>query len=107
MLNKLKILEEHFFEMYPNGFDDEALKVMVKRHKADKLKEFTKCSFSKDMFAIPLQICEDAKKVISRSSLIFLFEKPKFKDAINSMSLEQKEIFSIGLYIKLKLDMRF
>ncbi len=96
-LEKLKIIEEHFFELYPKGFEDEGLAKIVKRHNVAKLTEFTQEAFAKEKFANTGQIVEDMVKIVSRSSLISLFEKPKFRDAVKAMSSERKDMLSIGL----------
>jgi len=96
-IKKLKIIEEHFFEMYPKGFEDEALAQIVKRHNVAKLTDFAHEAFAKENFDNPQQIVEDMIKVVSRSSLISLFEKPKFRDAVKAMGFERKEMLSIGL----------
>lgn len=96
-VDKLKIIEEHFFETYPKGFEDEGLAPIVKRHNVAKLTNFAHDVFAKDKFTNPQQIVEDMVKIVSRSSLISLFEKPKFRDAIKTMSSERKDMLSIGL----------
>jgi hypothetical protein len=96
-LKKLKIIEDHFFETYPKGFEDEGLAQIVKRHNVAKLTTFSQEVFAKEKFANPQQIVEDMTKIVSRSSLISLFEKPKFRDAIKAMSAERKDMLSIGL----------
>lgn len=97
-LKKLSIIEEHFFEIYPKGFDDEGLAKIVKRHNVAKLTAFSHEVFAKEKFSNSQQIVEDMVKIVSRSSLISLFEKPKFRDAVRSMSIERKDMLSIGLY---------
>ena len=96
-LEKLKIIEEHFFETYPKGFEDEALAPIVKRHNVAKLSAFTQECFGKEHFSNPHQIVENMIKVVSKSSMISLFEKPKFRDALKAMSSERKDMLSIGL----------
>jgi hypothetical protein len=96
-IEKLKIIEEYFFEIYPEGFEDIGLAAVVKRHNSAKLTVLAEEYFSKEKFAYPEQIVEDMVKVISKSSLISLFEKPKFRDAVKAMSLERKELLSISL----------
>jgi len=96
-LEKLKIIEEYFFKTYPKGFEDESLADIVKRHNVAKLTTFAQESFTKEQFIDSNQVVENMNKIISKSSLISLFEKPKFRDAIKSMSEERKDILSIGL----------
>ena len=92
-LKKLKEAEAYFFERYPEGFEDELLAPIIKRHNTVKIGERVR-----EMFAEPELICENFAKIISKSSLISLFEKPKVRDMVKAMSLEQKDMFSIGLY---------
>jgi hypothetical protein len=96
-LEKLKSIEEHFFESYPKGFEDEALAKIVKRHNVEKLTAFAQEAFTKEKFAFPSEIVDDMAKLVSKSSMISLFEKPKFRDAMKAMSSERKELLSIGL----------
>lgn len=96
-VNKLKIIEEHFFETYPKGFEDEGLALIVKRHNVVKLTKFAHEAFAKEKFTNPQKIVEDMVKIVSKSSLISLFEKPKFRDALKAMSSERKDMLSIGL----------
>ncbi len=96
-LEKLKIMEEHFFETYPKGFEDEYFVPMLKRHNVAKLSAFTQEVFSKEKFSYPEQIVENMTKVVSKSSMVSLFEKPRFRDAMLAMSLEKKDMLSIGL----------
>ena len=96
-IEKLKIIEEHFFEVYPKGFEDDGLAKIVKRHNVARVTEFAQEAFAKEKFLNPQQIVDDMVKVVSRSSLISLFDKPKFRDAIKAMSSERKDLLSIGL----------
>lgn len=96
-LKKLKIIEDHFFETYPKGFEDEGLAQIVKRHNVAKLTDFGQEAFAKENFSNPQQIIEDMTKLVSRSTMISLFEKPRFRDAVKAMSVERKELLSIGL----------
>ncbi|WP_072682645.1 hypothetical protein [Arcobacter sp. LA11] len=97
-LKKLKNAEELFFELYPKGFADELLQPIIKRHNIPKLSQTVQELFTKDSFGQPELICESFTKIVSRSSMISLFEKPKVRDMVKSMSIEQKDIFSISLY---------
>ena len=95
---KLEDLEENFFAIYPEGFNDEELVKLGKRHSVYKRSEEVHKAFSKENFTIPDQICQSFADIVSKSSLISYFEKPKVKKMITTMSSEQKDIMSIGLY---------
>ena len=96
-LKKLKEIEENFFEMHPAGFDDEYFAPLLKRHNVAKLSAFTQECFAKENFTNPQLVVENMTKVVSRSSMVSLFEKPRFRDAMLAMSSERKEMLSIGL----------
>jgi len=96
-LKKLKEIEENFFEMYPKGFDDAYFAPVLKRHNVAKLSAFTQECFSKENFSNPQLVVENMTKVVSKSSMISLFEKPRFRDAMLAMSSERKDMLSIGL----------
>ena len=96
-LKKLKEIEENFFEMYPTGFDDEYFAPLLKRHNVAKLSAFTQECFAKENFLNPQLVVENMTKVVSKSSMVSLFEKPRFRDAILAMSSERKEMLAIGL----------
>lgn len=55
-------------------------------------------AFSKEKFIIPNQICQSFSDIVSRSSLISYFDKPKVKKMISTMSSEQKDIMCIAFY---------
>jgi len=79
-LEKLKESEEIFFVRYPEGFDDEEMKKIAKKHKISKMKEMAREMFAEDRFSDTDAVMEDLIKIVSRSSLVSVFEKAKFKD---------------------------
>lgn len=105
-LQKLKELEEDFFEYYPKGFEDEEILKITKRFKSEKFTQEVHELFTKDNFAQAQIICDNFAKIVSKSPLISLFEKPKLKDAIKSMGLYQKDMLSIALYEMLYGDFK-
>ncbi|MFY9143291.1 hypothetical protein [Sulfuricurvum sp.] len=97
-LQKLKEAETSFLTFYPKGFEDEALLPIIKRHNTAKIGESVREMFSPDRFSRTEEIGENFAKIISKSSLISLFEKPKVRDMVKAMSMEQQDMFAIGLY---------
>lgn len=103
-LQKLKIAEESFFTFYPKGFEDEALLPIIKRHNTAKIGESVRELFAPEKFSRTEEIGESFAKIVSKSSLISLFEKPKVRDMVKQMSMEQQDMFAIGLYELLHAD---
>jgi len=97
-LEKLKIAEANFFAFYPKGFEDEALLAIIKRHNTEGIGKSVRELFAPERFRNPDEICESFAKIVSKSSLISLFEKPKVRDMIKSMSMDQRDMLSIALY---------
>lgn len=90
---KLRIAEAHFLQSYPGGFADPELESVLKKHRMDKMTEFAVEIFDKAAFEKPNAFLENMTKLVSRSSMVSMFEKPKFRDAINDMnSMEREEL---------------
>ena len=96
-LKKLKRAENEFFDRYPGGFDNPEMIAIRKKHKLDKMIEFTQDSFVKRNFKLPELIVENMIKVVTRSSLISVFEKPKLRDFARSLPSDIKKILTEGL----------
>lgn len=97
-IEKLKDMEALFLENYPRGFENEEILKVVKKFKSEKFSQEVNELFTKDNFSQPEIICESYTKVVSKSPLISLFEKPKLRDAIKSMSMYKKDMLSIAIY---------
>ncbi|WP_041956131.1 hypothetical protein [Sulfurospirillum arsenophilum] len=105
-LHKLQEAEAYFLELYPQGFEDVGLLPIIKRHNTAKLGEQVREMFAKENFTQPDIICENFAKIVSKSTLISLFEKPKVRDMIKSMRMERKDMLCIGLYEMLYGDQK-
>ena len=96
-LKKLKQAEEEFFNRYPGGFAHPEMIAIRKKHKLEKMVELTQDGFAKRNFKLPNLIIENMIKVITRSSLISVFEKPKFRDFARSLPSEDRKTLASGL----------
>ena len=96
-LKKLKQAEEEFFNRYPGGFAHPEMIAIRKKHKSEKMVELTQDGFAKRHFKLPNVIIENMIKVITRSSLISVFEKPKFRDFARSLPSEDRKTLASGL----------
>ena len=97
-LEKLKTAEAEFFALYPKGFDDEALQPLIRRHNTAKIGQQVRELFAEKNFVQPEEVCDNFAKIVSKSSLISLFEKPRVRDMVRQMSPEHKDMLSIALY---------
>ncbi|WP_333803077.1 hypothetical protein [Sulfurospirillum sp.] len=103
---KLTNAENYFLELYPEGFKDVGLLPIIKRHNTSKIGEQVRELFVKENFTQSEIICENFAKIVSKSTLISLFEKPKVRDMVKSMRMERRDMLSIGLYEMLYGDVK-
>jgi hypothetical protein len=97
-LDKLKQAEEAFLHRYPGGFNNpEIIVIRKKKHNVDKMIAFAMAHFAKGNFRFPDQIVQDMIKVVSLSSVISVFEKPRFRDFANTLSFGEKILLASGL----------
>ena len=98
---KLHQAEREFLDRYPDGFFHPEMQELGKKHKMDQMIELTQQSFAKTKFRNPREINENIIKIISRSSMISMFEKPKLKEMIKT--LNDKEIKALSNALKNQL----
>jgi hypothetical protein len=96
-IEKLKQIEADFFYRFPGGFDNPEMIAIRKKHKLDKMIETTQQVFVKRNFKLPDLVVENMVKIIIRSSLISVFEKPRFRDFAHSLSAESRQTLANGL----------
>lgn len=90
-IDKLKKAEMDFMTRYPGGFENPEMIEMGKKHKMQKLIDFAHKEFDTDALQDVETSAENMIKMVQRSSMVSVFEKPKFKDAVKSMTLDDKE----------------
>jgi len=94
---KLKDAEARFLAEYPEGFSDPRMLEIAKKHKVEQMNKLAQESFAIQEFKNPSKIVESMAKVVSRSSLVSVFEKPKFRDLTKALNSDEKERLSQGL----------
>lgn len=94
---KLKIAEARFMQRYPGGFNHPDMQAIGKKHRVDKMVALAQEEFAKSRFKNPETVAEAMVKIVSRSSLVSMFEKPRFRDSVRIMSNSEKELLTTGL----------
>lgn len=89
-ITKLKEAERAFFTEYPEGFNSPEMADISKKHKMDKLTAFAQESFQPAALEKIDEAAENMIKMVTRSTMVSLFEKPKFRDTVKSMNMEEK-----------------
>ena len=93
-LSKLKSAEANFLQMFPAGFEDEGLTEVRKRHNLIKMNLLALQVFQEENFLVADQFLKDLVKVISGSSMLSMFEKPRFRDMILSLNSSEKDLLT-------------
>jgi len=96
-LQKLDLAKRYFLDLYPQGFDDPQMEEIRKKHKPEKMRDMALELFKKEAFQNPDKFLEDLQKLISRSSMVSVFEKPRFRDFTRGLNGDEKEIFTKGM----------
>jgi hypothetical protein len=97
-LGKLKQAEGAFLHRYPGGFNNpEIMSIRRKKHNVDKMIAFAQECFAKRNFKLPDQIVQNMVKIVSRSSVISVFEKMRFREFVDTLFPEEKNLISNGL----------
>jgi hypothetical protein len=89
-LLKLKQAQEAFYSIHPQGFDGPEMIQMGRRHNMSKIVPFAQSAFTKENIKDVEETAENMIRLISRSSMVSLFEKPKFRDAVRGMDMMEK-----------------
>ena len=95
-LQKLREAESLFLLRYPGGFENEEMQKIGKKHNVGKLAEFAATALAKRNFGNQAKVLEDIVKIVSRSSMVSMFEKPKFRDYVNGLSRGDRETLAVG-----------
>ncbi len=95
-VRKLREAESLFLHRYPGGFQSEEMLAIGKKHNVGKLADFTREALSKKRFSKRAAVLDDIVKIVSRSSMVSMFEKPKFRDYVNGMNRDDREFLADG-----------
>lgn len=87
---KLKELESQFYAIYPNGFEDEKMNQRVKKNNFNKVSKFVKDVCSEDSLKRGTDAIDDIMRVVSRSSMVSVFEKMAFRDLVREFDSTEK-----------------
>lgn len=90
-LDKLKEAEATFLQVYPDGFADPAIEAIRKKHNVDQLVRFTQEHVTRANCNRPHFLADTLVKIVGRSSMISIFEKPRFRDFIRALDSDEKE----------------
>jgi hypothetical protein len=97
-LERLRRAEEAFLHRFPGGFKNpEIFATRVRKHKPDQMIALAQECFSPGNFRHPDLIVQNMAKLINRSSIISVFEKPKFRDFAHALPPKSRVRLAHGL----------
>jgi hypothetical protein len=97
-LETLKKAEKDFFDRYPGGFNHPDMVAIKKRHNMEKAITQAQELFTKEAITRPQEYADNMVKILTKSSMVSLFEKPKFRDFVKGLSIHEKEALALGLH---------
>lgn len=97
-INKLIRLESDFLLHYPLGFNSEEMIEIRKKHNLNKVSSYLKKVCSKENLKLGLSVYGDIIKVVSRSSMVSVFEKMKFRDLAKELDDIEKHFLLDSIY---------
>ena len=94
--DRLKQAEANFLQHYPGGFNDPELVAIGKKHNVQKMTSLCEEQLNEAAFAKVGPVLESLTKIVGRSSMVSMFEKPKFRDYVNSLNRNNRQDLAEG-----------
>ena len=96
-LSKLHEAEQSFLMRYPGGFADPEMQGIRKKHNVDKLVEFTQANLTRTSCLNPAHVSDTLIKIVSRSSMVSRFEKPPFRNFVETLDTDAREALAYAI----------
>lgn len=100
-LKRLKQAEAEFLARYPGGFNHPDMVTIGKKHNVGRMTEQAKELLNKKAFQKTGPVLDSLIKIVSRSSMVSMFEKPKFRDYVNGLDRDEREALAMGFQLLL------
>lgn len=97
-LEKLEQARDDFFERYPAGYEDPEMQAIIKKHRVAKMNAFARENFAPECFDEPEAVFRAIGKIVNQSSLVSIFEKPKFREFAETANPFDRQEMVDGLY---------
>ncbi len=96
-LEKLKRAESAFLTVYPKGFADPAMKAVRSKHNVHRLISYAQEALTPVSCQQPDHVAETLLRIVSRSSMVSRFEKPRFREFIESLGSYERETLAYAV----------
>lgn len=87
---KLRKLEKEFLSKYPEGFDSPEMRKKGKKHNIHKLEDYIHNVCSEENLKRGNKAFSEVMKVISKCSMVSVFEKMRFRDFLGDLDKTEK-----------------
>ena len=89
--------QRQFVSRYPGGFANPDLVATGRKYKMQQHGDFAREHFAEDRFGTAREIIDAMTTLVSRSAMVSMFEKPKFKTAAAALSAEEMDDWAASL----------
>ena len=96
-LDKLRRAEAGFLAIYPKGFADPAIQPVRRKHNVQQLVRYAGEALTRERCHRPDAVCDAVLAIISRSSMVARFDKPRFRDFVASLGGDERETFAYAV----------
>lgn len=96
-IKKLQAAEAEFLDRYPGGFNNPEMQKVAKKHNVGRMTELAQEFFTPAALSNVHVAADNMIKVVSRSSMVSMFEKPKFRDFVKHLNEDEKAFLVNGL----------
>lgn len=96
-LDRLAKAQEVFLDRFPGGFENPTMAAMAKKHRMPKMTELARERFAKANFRDADAIVAGFAEVVSKATVVSLFEKPRFRDFAAAMLPADRKRLAGGL----------
>lgn len=97
-IDKLHELQGDFFARFEEGFMDPEIVKIGKKHNVDKVVGLAQESFAETQFGKPESIITSLTEVVAKSSMIFRFDKPKFRDGVLTLTPKERDALADAVF---------
>lgn len=94
---RLKQAERDFLCRYPGGFEHPDMQEIVRKHTKARVGDFAREHLARKNFSDSDAIVDAMVKVVTKSSMISVFEKPRFRDAMRALPEFKREVIAKAL----------
>ncbi|MGA1676567.1 MAG: hypothetical protein ACO377_09075 [Pseudomonadales bacterium] len=102
--DRLLLAEFLFLREYPDAFASPVLADIGKRHPIDRLAVQAQEQLALPRFRRPGLVLDAVVKLVTRSSMVSLFEKPRFRDLVNGLPRDDRARLAEGFRQRLHGD---